>query len=207
MTHDLAGVAGRAPDRIGIALELDLDRRPVGEPVRAFQHAKLEQLDGRLGRAVGGHGGQYSFGPMASPTSCRRSVSSSKGSRGYLADLERLVNIDCGSSRRREPGAGRGRGAARSGWAPPSIAPAAGGAGRTAAGRSSSSAAFRGAGRASLLIGHMDTVFEPGTAAARPFLVEGDRGMGPGVSDMKRGLLGRLWPRCRHLRNWAIVRP
>ena len=49
-----------------------------------------------------------------------------------------------------------------------------------------------GSGPRLLLIGHMDTVFEPGTAAARPFRVEGDRGMGPGVSDMKGGLLAGL---------------
>lgn len=40
-----------------------------------------------------------------------------------------------------------------------------------------------------LLIGHMDTVFDPGTAAERPFRVEGDTAYGPGVSDMKGGLL------------------
>jgi glutamate carboxypeptidase len=40
-----------------------------------------------------------------------------------------------------------------------------------------------------LMIGHMDTVFDPGTAAARPFRVDGDRAFGPGVSDMKGGLL------------------
>jgi glutamate carboxypeptidase len=40
-----------------------------------------------------------------------------------------------------------------------------------------------------LLIGHTDTVFEPGTAAERPFRVRGDRVTGPGVSDMKGGLL------------------
>jgi glutamate carboxypeptidase len=40
-----------------------------------------------------------------------------------------------------------------------------------------------------LLIGHTDTVFEPGTVAERPFRVEGDRAFGPGVSDMKGGLL------------------
>jgi glutamate carboxypeptidase len=38
----------------------------------------------------------------------------------------------------------------------------------------------------------MDTVFEPGTAAARPFRIDGDRALGPGVSDMKGGLLAGL---------------
>lgn len=40
-----------------------------------------------------------------------------------------------------------------------------------------------------LMIGHTDTVFEPGTAAERPFRIEGSRALGPGVSDMKGGLL------------------
>ena len=40
-----------------------------------------------------------------------------------------------------------------------------------------------------LLLGHMDTVFDDGTAAARPYRVEGERAFGPGVSDMKGGLL------------------
>jgi glutamate carboxypeptidase len=40
-----------------------------------------------------------------------------------------------------------------------------------------------------LMIGHMDTVFDPGTAAERPFRIEDGRAMGPGVSDMKGGLL------------------
>ena len=49
-----------------------------------------------------------------------------------------------------------------------------------------------GEGRPVLLIGHMDTVFDPGTAAARPFRVDGDRALGPGVTDMKAGLLAGL---------------
>jgi glutamate carboxypeptidase len=49
-----------------------------------------------------------------------------------------------------------------------------------------------GTGPRILLIGHMDTVFDPGTAAARPFQVDGDRALGPGVSDMKGGLLAGL---------------
>lgn len=40
-----------------------------------------------------------------------------------------------------------------------------------------------------LMVGHTDTVFDPGTAAARPFAIGGDRATGPGVSDMKGGLL------------------
>ena len=40
-----------------------------------------------------------------------------------------------------------------------------------------------------LMIGHTDTVFDPGTVAQRPFTIEGDRAKGPGVSDMKGGLL------------------
>jgi glutamate carboxypeptidase len=47
-----------------------------------------------------------------------------------------------------------------------------------------------GAGGARLLlIGHMDTVFPDGTAAERPFHVDGDRATGPGTIDMKSGLL------------------
>jgi len=40
-----------------------------------------------------------------------------------------------------------------------------------------------------LLVGHMDTVFDDGTAAERPFRIDGDLARGPGVSDMKAGLL------------------
>jgi glutamate carboxypeptidase len=40
-----------------------------------------------------------------------------------------------------------------------------------------------------LLLGHADTVFEPGTLLRRPFERRTDRLMGPGVSDMKAGLL------------------
>ncbi|MDQ2688978.1 MAG: M20 family metallopeptidase [Chloroflexota bacterium] len=43
-----------------------------------------------------------------------------------------------------------------------------------------------------LLIGHMDTVFEPGTVAQRPYRSAGDRALGPGVTDMKAGLLAGL---------------
>ncbi|MFN2543238.1 MAG: M20 family metallopeptidase [Actinomycetota bacterium] len=44
-------------------------------------------------------------------------------------------------------------------------------------------------GPAILMIGHTDTVFPEGTAAERPMRVDGDRAFGPGVCDMKSGLL------------------
>jgi glutamate carboxypeptidase len=40
-----------------------------------------------------------------------------------------------------------------------------------------------------LLIGHIDTVFEPGTAAKRPFRMDAERAYGPGVSDEKGGVV------------------
>jgi len=40
-----------------------------------------------------------------------------------------------------------------------------------------------------LLMGHRDTVFPPGEAARRPFHIEGGRAYGPGVADMKAGLV------------------
>ena len=40
-----------------------------------------------------------------------------------------------------------------------------------------------------LLLGHRDTVFPKGTAAERPFRVENGRAYGPGVADMKAGLV------------------
>ncbi|MCD9464548.1 M20/M25/M40 family metallo-hydrolase [Photobacterium phosphoreum] len=44
-----------------------------------------------------------------------------------------------------------------------------------------------------MLIGHMDTVFPVGTAAARPMTHDDERAYGPGVSDMKSGLLSVVY--------------
>jgi glutamate carboxypeptidase len=47
-----------------------------------------------------------------------------------------------------------------------------------------------GSGRARVaLLGHHDTVFPSGTARERPFTVDGDFARGPGVADMKGGLV------------------
>jgi glutamate carboxypeptidase len=40
-----------------------------------------------------------------------------------------------------------------------------------------------------LVVGHLDTVWPIGTLAARPFRVEGDRAFGPGIFDMKSGVM------------------
>lgn len=111
----------------------------------------------------------------------------------YLADLERLCSIDCGSytpdgvnevatwtagflsaigatSERRPDPAGR--------------------LGDTVVATFEGRA---GAGVRLLLIGHMDTVFPEGTVAERPFRVEDGVAYGPGVTDMKSGLLAGLY--------------
>ncbi|MBC3211081.1 M20 family metallopeptidase [Serratia fonticola] len=44
-----------------------------------------------------------------------------------------------------------------------------------------------------LLVGHLDTVFPVGTVAMRPMSIKEDRAYGPGVADMKSGLLNILW--------------
>jgi glutamate carboxypeptidase len=44
-----------------------------------------------------------------------------------------------------------------------------------------------------MLLGHMDTVFSDGTSRERPFRIDGERALGPGVSDMKSGLLAGIF--------------
>jgi len=108
---------------------------------------------------------------------------------GYLADLGRLVNVDSGSYTKAgvdEVGrwtadALRKLGAAVEVHSNADL-------GDTIVAR------FRGVGTARVLvIGHLDTVFEPGTVAARPFRVVGGRAYGPGACDMKAGLLAGVY--------------
>jgi glutamate carboxypeptidase len=110
----------------------------------------------------------------------------------YLADLERLVNTDCGSytpAGVNEIGRWTGRFLANLGASVETRPDPAGRLGDTLI------ATFDGAAGAPrvLLIGHMDTVFDAGTAAARPFRVEDGIAHGPGVTDMKSGLLAGLY--------------
>jgi glutamate carboxypeptidase len=55
-------------------------------------------------------------------------------------------------------------------------------------------AAYRGtSARSVLLIGHYDTVWPAGTLLGRPFTVCDGRASGPGVYDMKAGLVTGVW--------------
>ncbi len=54
----------------------------------------------------------------------------------------------------------------------------------------------RAAGRSQksiLLLGHLDTVWDVGTLARMPFRIYGGRAYGPGILDMKSGLVCGLW--------------
>jgi glutamate carboxypeptidase len=110
----------------------------------------------------------------------------------YLEDLARLVNIDCGSYTPEgvnEVGRWTARFLADLG-ADIDVRPDPGGRfGDTIV------ATFHGRadGPRLLMIGHMDTVFDPGTAAERPFRIDDGIARGPGVTDMKSGLLAGLY--------------
>ncbi|MGI8658144.1 MAG: M20 family metallopeptidase [Candidatus Limnocylindria bacterium] len=111
----------------------------------------------------------------------------------YLDELEHLVNIDCGSYT--PDGVNRvadfvadalsalGADVERVAHVPDDGMPQLG---DLLIGR------LDGDGPRILLIGHMDTVFDPGTVAARPYRADGGRATGPGVTDMKAGLLAGL---------------
>jgi glutamate carboxypeptidase len=114
----------------------------------------------------------------------------------YLGDLERLVNTDCGSY--------TPAGVDRIGDFVAGFMEAAGAwverrpdpqnrYGGTVIGTWDGDQGTAGGPRL-LLIGHMDTVFDEGTCIARPFTIDADGiARGPGVTDMKSGLLAGLY--------------
>jgi glutamate carboxypeptidase len=122
----------------------------------------------------------------------------------YLADLRTMVNIDCGTY---IPGGVNqiadimSQRFGSAGWQVERIAQDASAHGRSLSKRYGDIlvATLDGArpeaeeGRRVLMVGHMDTVFPEGTAAARPFAIDDHIAHGPGVSDMKGGLLLGLY--------------
>lgn len=108
----------------------------------------------------------------------------------YLEDLAALVNVDCGSYTKAgvdQVGRWTGRFLERLGaevtyHLHPTF-------GDTVVGQIAGTAG----GPRILLVGHLDTVFPEGTARERPFRIADGRGRGPGVSDMKSGLLAGLY--------------
>lgn len=111
----------------------------------------------------------------------------------YLQDLRTLVDIDCGTyipaGVNRVAAFMQSRLEAR-GWNVDRIPhSAAEGSSQLGDLLVATLQGSRRVGRRVLLVGHMDTVFPEGTARERPFRIEGSRAFGPGVSDMKGGLL------------------
>jgi glutamate carboxypeptidase len=110
----------------------------------------------------------------------------------FLEDLERLVNTDCGSFTKDGVdaiGAWTGERLRTLGFTVASQ-PNDEGLGATII---AELAGTNPDGPTVLCIGHMDTVFDEGTAAARPFTIQGGIATGPGVTDMKAGLLAGLY--------------
>lgn len=116
----------------------------------------------------------------------------------YLGDLERLVNIDSGTYT--PTGVALVADALQS-WFEASGALVERIPGKQYGPHLVARWPGKGKGRI-LLVGHMDTVFPEGEVARRPFRIEDGRAYGPGVMDMKSGLLIGLYA-ARALREEA----
>jgi len=113
-----------------------------------------------------------------------------------VATLEQLVNQDSGSWSRDGVNRVADLCEARfraTGWAmerlvhePP---PGEARLGDVVVGRRAGALPVAAGGRRLLLMAHMDTVFDDGAAAARPFRVEDGRAFGPGIADDKAGIV------------------
>lgn len=109
----------------------------------------------------------------------------------YKEELAQVVNIDCGTSN--TDGVTKVAGIVRSWWEKAgwnaelvSFGPEVG-AGVFVCNKPDASAYDV------LLIGHLDTVYPSGTVSKRPMSDDGQKIYGPGVSDMKGGILNILW--------------
>jgi glutamate carboxypeptidase len=105
--------------------------------------------------------------------------------KSYLATVKQLVDVDTGTGQ--EPGLKTVSAVLverlKALGAEVTTSPASPSAGDNIVGT------LKGNGSKSfLLMVHYDTVFLPGTAAKRPFKVEGERAYGPGVADAKGGV-------------------
>lgn len=56
-----------------------------------------------------------------------------------------------------------------------------------------------------LFVGHLDTVFKDGTAAERPFTIRDGKAYGPGVLDMKGGIVIALYV-MKLLKEWGYAK-
>jgi len=206
------GIAAAVPGSAAADRDLDLDHRLQPVDVGAFEQANLDESHGAARIATAATpptyaaAGGYEVTHTKSESTAVMPPGAAVGADelaalhdhiaaslpAFLADLERLSNIDCGS------------------YSPDGVnevaswtAAALEDIGATVerrpdpAGRFADTvvATFEGAtsGPRILLIGHMDTVFPDGTAAARPFRIDGETARGPGVSDMKGGLLAGVY--------------
>src|SRR5215210_2819277 len=109
----------------------------------------------------------------------------------FLADLERLVNTDCGSYTKAGVDA-------VGAWTAAAFERLGAGVERREHATLGGTVLGTWEGRPRsgprvLLIGHMDTVFDEGVAAERPFRIEDGIAYGPGVTDMKGGLLAGIY--------------
>lgn len=132
-------------------------------------------------------GGGVTDGELA-----RLGAAISAGYPRFLDELERLCNIDCGSYSPTgvdEVGAWVEAQFERLGGAVDRRPDPAGEFGQTVIG---TFAGRPGAGPRLLLIGHMDTVFPDGTVAQRRFQMQDGIATGPGVTDMKAGLIAGI---------------
>ncbi len=178
--------------------DLELDHRLEPVDVRAFEEAGLDQTHGpgRIARCQPldwaddrlDRDAPDPVGRRARRTAQRWSVPTSRPTWSTW----RASSTSTAGATRRPASTRSGAGWRHSSptWAPRSST----GPTPTAAWATRCVATFHGRadGPRILLIGHMDTVFDPGTAAERPFRIDDGIAYGPGVTDMKAGLLAGL---------------